>query len=89
VEGEFTLDTDTSDFAIGAVLSQQQNGVERVVAYASRSLDRREKNYCVTRKQLLAVFIFFVSSNNIFLVVTSKFALITLLCHGCDVRPIQ
>jgi transposase InsO family protein/predicted aspartyl protease len=52
---DYTLDTDASDFAIGAVLSQKQEGVERVIAYASRSLDRREQNYCVTRKELLAV----------------------------------
>ena len=53
--GLFTLDTDASDHSIGAVLSQEQHGVERVIAYASRSLDRREQNYCVTRKELLAV----------------------------------
>ena len=51
----FTLDTDASNFAIGAVLFQNQNGEERVIAYASRSLDRREQNYCVTRRELLAV----------------------------------
>ena len=53
--GEFVLDTDASDSAIGSVLSQRQDGAERVIAYASRSLDRREQNYCVTRKELLAV----------------------------------
>ena len=52
---DFILDTDASDFAIGAVLSQKQNSEERVIAFASRSLDKREKNYCVTRKELLAV----------------------------------
>jgi len=53
--GEFVLDTDASDTEIGSVLSQHQDGVERVVAYASRYLDARERNYCVTRKELLAV----------------------------------
>jgi len=55
INDQFILDTDASDCSIGAVLSQIQNDQERVVAYASRSLDRRERNYCVTRKELLAV----------------------------------
>jgi len=41
--------------SIGAVLSQVQNGVERVIAYASRSLSKPERNYCVTRNELLAI----------------------------------
>ena len=53
--GRFILDTDASNFAIGAVLSQIQDGVERVVAYGSRSLTKEERNYCVTRRELLAV----------------------------------
>ena len=55
LHGTFTLDTDASDTAIGAVLSQEQDGNERVIAYASRSLSSAEKNYCVTDKELLAV----------------------------------
>ena len=35
---------------VGAVLSQMQDGVERVLAYYSRSLDPAEKNYCVTKR---------------------------------------
>jgi len=54
-DDDYVLDTDASDKSIGAVLSQQQNGLERVLAYASRSLYRRERNYCVTRKELLAI----------------------------------
>ena len=57
-DGEFVLDTEASDFAIGADLSQKQGEHERVVAYASRRLDRRERNYCITRKELLAVVYF-------------------------------
>ena len=51
----FILDTDASDFAIGAVLSQMQNNQEKVIAYASHSLTKSEKQYCATRKELLAV----------------------------------
>ncbi len=53
--GRYTLDTDASGKAIGALLSQEQNGHERVIAYYSRSVTRRERNCCVTRKELLAV----------------------------------
>lgn len=54
----FILDTDTSDHAIGAVLSQKVNDVERVVAYASRTLTKSERQYCVTRKEMLVVVYF-------------------------------
>ena len=36
--GRFVLDTDTSLFAVGGVLSQLQQDMEVVIAYASRSL---------------------------------------------------
>ena len=55
LEDPFILDTDASEVAIGAVLSQVQNGVERVIAYGSKTLSRAERNYCVTRRELLAV----------------------------------
>jgi hypothetical protein len=52
---EFVLDTDASDNAIGAELSQVQDGQEKVVAYGSYSLTKEQRRYCVTRKELLAV----------------------------------
>ena len=53
--GEYLLDTDASDVAIGAVLSQTQGGKLCTIAYASRSLNKAERKYCVTRKELLAI----------------------------------
>ncbi len=53
--GSFILDTDASDTGIGGVLTQIQNGNEKVVAYASRTLNRAERNYCVTDCELLAI----------------------------------
>jgi hypothetical protein len=49
------LDTDACDTAIGAVLSQIQDGHLRVIAYGSRTLNQAEGNYCITDKELLAV----------------------------------
>ena len=43
----------------GAVLSQVQDEQEKMIAYASKSLTKSERNYCVTHRKLLAV-VFFV-----------------------------
>lgn len=56
---EFILDTDSSCFGIGSVLAQTCAGRERVIAYASRAMNKAEHNYCITEKELLAV-VFFV-----------------------------
>lgn len=54
-EKSFILDADASNESIGAVLSQEINGQERVIAYWSKCLSKPERNYCVTRKELLAI----------------------------------
>jgi hypothetical protein len=54
-DGNYILDTDASNFALGAVLQQEQEGVLRVIAYASRCLSKAEQSYCTTRKELLGI----------------------------------
>ena len=54
-EGRLIVDTDASDYAIGAVLSQVQDGEERVLAYHSKTLNDAQTRYCTTKKELLAM----------------------------------
>ena len=55
----FILNTEASDFGTGGVLSQKGNdGEEHIVSYASRSVSKAERRYCVTRRELLAVVVF-------------------------------
>jgi len=49
------LDTDASDVAVGAVLSQRLDGIERPIAFLSRVMNVTQRNYCTTRRKLLAV----------------------------------
>uniref|UniRef100_A0AAV2KVV7 Gypsy retrotransposon integrase-like protein 1 n=1 Tax=Knipowitschia caucasica TaxID=637954 RepID=A0AAV2KVV7_KNICA len=55
VDLPYVVDKDASGTGIGVVLSQQGGEGERVVGYYSRALSREERNYCVTRRELLAV----------------------------------
>ena len=54
-DGLFILDCDASGSQIGAELSQVQNGVIKPICYASHILLKQHRNYCTTRKELLAV----------------------------------
>ena len=46
--------TDASNEGIGAVLSQEEGGLEHVEAYASRALTKQEVNYATTKNKLLS-----------------------------------
>ena len=59
--GLFILDTDASDYGVGAVLSQVLPGgpnnsllIEMPISFFSKTLDKFGRNYCITRKELLA-----------------------------------
>ena len=52
---EYTVTCDASDFAVGAVLSQQYEDGEHPVAYESRKMNSAEQNYPTHERELLAV----------------------------------
>eukprot|EP00731_Ephydatia_muelleri_P029955 Em0021g478a len=54
-EEAFIVDCDASDDGLGTVLSQNHQGAEHVVYYASRTLSKAERKYCATRKEMLAL----------------------------------
>ena len=55
-EQPFILQTDTYEYGLGAVLSQEnENGQEHPVAYASQKLFSREINYSVIEKESWAI----------------------------------
>ena len=45
----------TSAFAVGAYLSQQQKGQERVIAYASMKFSRAQRGYSTIERELAAI----------------------------------
>jgi hypothetical protein len=49
------MDADASNVGIRGVTSQVQDGQERVVPHYSKTLNKAERNYCVTLRELLAI----------------------------------
>lgn len=51
----FILQTDASQVGLGAVLSQEFEDGEKVIAYASRAVTQSEQKYCATELECLCV----------------------------------
>lgn len=51
----YEVTTDASDYAIGAVLEQVENGVRRPVAYYSKTLNKSQRNWPAYDKELYAI----------------------------------
>ena len=51
----FSLYTDASNTGIGAILSQTIDGVEKTIAFASRSLKPHERKYATIERECLAI----------------------------------
>ena len=52
---KFRVETDVSEYAIGRVLSQEQEGKWKLIAFLSRTMQPVERNYEIYDKELLAI----------------------------------
>lgn len=52
---EFKISTDASDTGLGCLITQEIDGKERVIAFASRALKKNEKIFSTTEKECLAI----------------------------------
>ena len=54
-EEKFRVEIDTSGYAIGEVLSQEQEGKWKPIVFLSRTMQLAERNYEIYDKELLAI----------------------------------
>jgi len=54
-EKKFRIEVDVLEYAIGGVLSQEQEGKWKLVAFLSRTISPVERNYEIYNKELLAI----------------------------------
>ena len=77
----YTLTTDASLTGIGAILTQKQGTEDRVIAYASKTLSKSQRNYSATKQELFAIVHFTQNFKNFslgqhFLIITFHRALV-------------
>ena len=51
----FILDTDVSLYGIGGILSQLQDGEDKLITYASRPLHPAQQHFCTKKRVFVAV----------------------------------
>ena len=75
---EFILFTDWSCVAIGAILAQMDphTGVEYVVSYGSKKLDKHQRNYSPTEGEAYAI-LYFIQKYKVYLHGPKRFTVIT------------
>ena len=54
----YTLTTDASLTGIGAIITQKQSWGDRVIAYASKTVNKGQRNYSATKRELYAIVYF-------------------------------
>ena len=79
--------TDASSTGLGAVLSQRIQGREKVIAYASRSLTKAERNYSTTDREALAL-VWAVEYFRVYLL-GRKFTLVTDHCSLVYLKTVR
>jgi len=51
----FILTTDASKVTVAEILSQEQDGIERPIAYASRQINKAEQAYSASESEMLVL----------------------------------
>ncbi len=72
----YIMDTDASNLAIGAVLSQEQDGEDRVIMYGSKTFSGSQRHSCMTRRELFTI-IHFVMMKFSYYLLNQEFTLQT------------
>ncbi len=72
----YIMDTDASNLAIGPLLSQVQDGEEKVIIYGSKAFSGSQRRWCITRRELFAI-IHFVTGKFSYYLLNQEFMFCT------------
>ena len=81
------LSTDASNFAVAAILSQEVDGKEKVLQYASGLMDKHQINYTISEKEMLAIVWSCVKFRHYLL--GQRFKIITDHCSLCYLMKLR